>query len=179
MGTNLKPKREVASSNKVTLQPPADSLTALPDSPPAFIAPMQAKLVDRLPAGDQWRYELKLDGYRAIAIKTGSGARLISRNEKDLSGDYPELVDAVRQLPLREGVLDGEVVVLDEEGKPSFQALQNVGRSKRERLIYFAFDLLNLESKSLLSLPLVERARLLASVLAKAPPRVRLAGFLV
>jgi hypothetical protein len=51
------------------------------------------------PAGDQWRYELKLDGYRAIAIKTASGVKLISRNEKDLSGDYPELVKAVRQLP--------------------------------------------------------------------------------
>ena len=81
---------------------------------------MQAKLVDRLPTGDQWRYELKLDGYRALAIKTTAGVRLISRNERDLSGAYPELVEAVRQLPVREGVLDGEIVAVDVAGKPLF-----------------------------------------------------------
>jgi bifunctional non-homologous end joining protein LigD len=114
---------------------------------------MQAKLVDHLPVGEQCRYELKLDGYRVIAIKLASGVKLISRHEKDLSGDYPELVQALSLIPIREGALDGEVVVLDESGKPSFQALQHLGRTKRERLLYFAFDLLNLHGKSLLSLP--------------------------
>jgi bifunctional non-homologous end joining protein LigD len=139
---------------------------------------MQAKLVDRLPVGEQWRYELKLDGYRVIAIKLASGVKLISRHENDLSGDYPELVQALGLIPIREGVLDGEVVVLDDSGKPSFQALQHLGRTKRERLLYFAFDLLNLEGKSLLSLPLAQRKSLLGTRLAKCPPRVRLADFL-
>jgi bifunctional non-homologous end joining protein LigD len=73
----------------------------VPDAPPAFIPPMQAKLVDRLPVGEQWRYELKLDGYRALAIKTGSGVKLISRNQKSLSGQFPEVVEAAGLLPRR------------------------------------------------------------------------------
>jgi ATP-dependent DNA ligase len=67
---------------------------------------MQTKLVDRLPVGEQWRYELKLGGYRAIAIKVARDVKLISRNEKDLSGDYPELVEAFEDLriPPRETI---------------------------------------------------------------------------
>jgi bifunctional non-homologous end joining protein LigD len=79
-----------------------------------------------------------------------------------------------------EGVLDGEIVAVDEAGKPSFQALQFVSRAKSAHAstLYFAFDLLNLERKSLLDLPLVERKRLLERVLFKYPPRLHYAGFL-
>jgi bifunctional non-homologous end joining protein LigD len=154
MATGLRTKREPFATRRKEAARPGqgiDLLSALPDVAPGFITPMQAKLVDNLPVGDQWRHELKLDGYRVIAIKTTSGVKLISRNEKDLSGDYPELVKAFEDLSLREGVIDGEIVVLDDLGKPSFQALQHLGRTKRDRLLYFAFDLLNLERKSLLS----------------------------
>jgi bifunctional non-homologous end joining protein LigD len=141
---------------------------------------MQCKLVDRLPSGDQWRYELKLDGYRAEAIKTSAGVRLISRNQKDLSTAYPEIVEAFERLPIREGVFDGEIVAVDPSGKPSFQQLQHLGQPGREGppLFYFAFDLLNLEGKALLSLPLVERRQLLESVLLEGPPALRIAAFL-
>jgi bifunctional non-homologous end joining protein LigD len=162
-------------------QPIPDSpLSSLPDSPPAFIPPMQAKLVDRVPVGEQWRYELKLDGYRALAIKTANGAKLISRNEKELSRNYPKLVDAVRLIPFREGVLDGEIVAVDAAGKPSFQALQHQSRLERDRysVFFFVFDLLNLEGKALLSLSLLERKRLLEVLLQKPPRQVRLVGFL-
>jgi bifunctional non-homologous end joining protein LigD len=94
---------------------------------------MQAKPVDRLPAGDQWRYELKLDGYRALAIKTDTGVRLISRNETNLSAQFAELVEAIGQLPMRAGVLDGEIVALDAAGRPSFQALQHLRSPRRGR----------------------------------------------
>ncbi|MFO1499495.1 MAG: non-homologous end-joining DNA ligase [Verrucomicrobiota bacterium] len=162
-------------------KPSAKSLAILLDASAAFIPPMQAKLVDRLPAGPGWSYELKLDGYRALAIKVGGAVRLISRNEKDLSRDYPEIVEAVAQLAaMRKGVLDGEIVAVDDAGRPSFQALQHVpapGRKGR-RIVYYAFDLLNLDGKSLLSLPLAERKRALEQVLESAPPTVRFVPFL-
>src|SRR5262249_3985945 len=122
-------------------------LASLPNASPAFVEPMKCKLVDRLPAGEQWRYELKLDGYRALVIKSRAGVRLISRNKKTLSNDYPEIVEAVQTLPLSKGVLDGEIVAVDETGKPSFQALQHAATPRRtpRPIYYFAFDLLNLE----------------------------------
>ena len=134
MATRLRTKREPLAQSQKAGRPPVqeiDRLSSLPDVAPGFIAPMQAKLVDRLPVGEHWRYELKLDGYRAIAIKMASGVKLISRSEKDLSADYPELVQALSLIPIGEAVPDGEVVVLDEYGKPSFQALQHLGRAKR------------------------------------------------
>jgi bifunctional non-homologous end joining protein LigD len=157
-----------------------DALAGLPHAPPAFVEPMQAKLVDCLPEGEQWRYELKLDGFRVLVIKTATGVQPISRNRKSLSEQFPQLVEAVRKLPKREGVLDGEIVAVDEAGQSSFQALQYLGRPRTARgsILYFAFDLLNLEGKSLLGLPLVERKRLLERVLFKCPHRLRYAGFL-
>jgi bifunctional non-homologous end joining protein LigD len=141
---------------------------------------MQAKPVDQLPVGEQWRYELKLDGYRALAIKTAAGVKLISRNENDLSAVYPEIVAGVRLLPLRQGVLDGEIVAVDEAGRPSFQMLQHLGSPGRNSrpILYFAFDLLNLDGRSLLSLPLAERKRLLEDVLRTASPNIRFVPFL-
>ena len=141
---------------------------------------MKAKRVDCLPSGEQWRYELKLDGYRAEAIKTSTGVRLISRNEKDLSSDYPEIVEDIRRLPMRQGVLDGEIVAVDASGKPFFQKLQHLGKPGHTSrpILYFAFDILNLEGKPLLSLPLLERKRPLERVLRNARSHVRFVPFL-
>lgn len=81
----------------------------------------------------------------------------MSRNKKELSSDYPEIVEEIRELPMKAGVLDGEIVALDASGKPSFQDLQQApAPSRRPRpIFYFAFDLLNLEGKALLTVPLV------------------------
>ncbi len=134
----------------------------------------------RLPSGPDWRYELKLGGYRAEGIKTPDRVRLISRNRNDLSAAYAEITDAVSQLSLRHGVLDGGIAAVDAAGKPSFQRLQHAGPAdgNARPIFYFAFDLLNLEGKSLLSLPLLDRKRLLEQVLRKAPAQLRFAGFL-
>jgi ATP-dependent DNA ligase len=107
-----------------------------------FIEPMLLLRTEKLPEGPDWICELKLDGYRSLAIKNGGKVQLRSRNDKDFNRRYPGLVKALASMP-DETVIDGEVVALDEEGRPSFNTLQNcsVGAS----LHYFIFDLLVLK----------------------------------
>src|SRR5262245_36479476 len=89
-------------------------------SSPSFIEPMQALLIKKLPEGDGWLYEIKHDGYRALAFKDGKDVRLISRNNKPFS--YPRLLDSLKLLAVEQAVLDGEIVALDEKGRSSFQS---------------------------------------------------------
>lgn len=130
-----------------------------------FIAPMSPTLVKRLPEGAAWSYELKFDGYRAIAVKRGAEVCLFSRNEQRL--DFPSLVAAVGRLPCENAVLDGEVVALDAEGRPTFQLLQH-GNSREKVIQYYLFDLLMLDGESLLSRPLSERRMRLERLLKGA-----------
>ena len=103
-----------------------------------FIQPMLLQQVQSLPEGPNWAYEVKLDGYRALAIKTNGKVLLRSRNNKDFNAKYPGIVMALASLP-DETVIDGEVVALDQTGRPSFNALQNLGAS-RAIVVYFVFD---------------------------------------
>ena len=114
---------------------------------------------ESLPEGSDWQIELKLDGYRALAIKTGGKLQLRSRNDNDLSGRYPSIVKALSSLP-DETVVDGEVVAFDESGRPSFNSLQNYG-SARTPLFYYAFDLLVLAGQDVMREPLEKRGKLL------------------
>ena len=94
-------------------------------APVGFIEPMLLQHTERLPSdGGRWAYELKLDGYRAIAANTGAGVRLWSRNANDFTKRYAAIARALAKLPSHT-VIDGEVVALDGEGRPSFNALQN------------------------------------------------------
>jgi bifunctional non-homologous end joining protein LigD len=138
-------------------------------SAPQFVAPMSATPVDTLPDGDEWLYELKLDGYRAIAIKDGSRVRLFSRKAKDLTGDFPAVVDAIGRLAAHSLVLDGEIVALDAEGRPSFQRLQH--RTGQPPIVYYAFDLLHHDGATLARLPLEERKRQLEMILGDSGVR--------
>jgi len=126
-----------------------------------------------LPEGD-WLYEVKLDGYRALAFKDGKDVRLISRNNKPLN--YPQLLDSLRLLAVEQVILDGEIVPLDEKGRSSFQLLQLFKSSGDVPLVYYAFDLFFLEGKDLRKEPLTARRKLLAQVLEKAPENIRLSG---
>src|SRR5436190_19732859 len=90
-----------------------------------MLRPMLATSHGDLPVGAEWTYEVKWDGYRALAIKDGAGVQLVSRNQKDLTAEYAAIVAALRGLPASSFVLDGEIVALDAEGRPSFQALQH------------------------------------------------------
>lgn len=109
-----------------------------------------------LPAGRQWTYEVKWDGYRALAIKNGARVQLLSRNQKDLTRDYPAVAAAIAQLNTPALTLDGEIVALDADGRPSFQALQH-RRTGALAVAYFAFDVLEIDRKSLLGTPLDAR----------------------
>jgi bifunctional non-homologous end joining protein LigD len=141
---------------------------------PAFVEPMKAKLVAQPPAGSDWLYEIKFDGYRALGLCGESEARLLSRNQKDLGAKFPDVLAALEDLRVRDAILDGEIVALDAAGRSSFQLLQafELG-DERPPLFYYAFDLLRHEGRDLRREPLHARKRLLAAVLADAPPILR------
>jgi bifunctional non-homologous end joining protein LigD len=101
-----------------------------------FIEPMKALVVRDLPAGD-WLYEMKFNGYRALALKTAEDLRLISRNGINFGDDYPQLIDALKSLSVKQAIIDGEIAALDDEGKSSFQLLQSYGKAKQTPLVYF------------------------------------------
>jgi bifunctional non-homologous end joining protein LigD len=138
----------------------------------AFIEPMKALRVQDLPAGD-WLYELKFDGFRALAFKAGKEVRLISRNRTNFDNDYPQLIDALKSLTAKQATIDGEITALDDKGRSSFQLLQSYGKAKQTPLVYYAFDLLFLDGMDLCSRPLIERRKLLAKLLKKAPLNIR------
>ena len=138
---------------------------------PAFIEPMQALSVAKLPEGD-WLYEVKFDGYRALAFKDGKNVRLISRNNKPFN--YPQLLDFLNLLAVEQVVLDGEIVALDDKGRSSFQLLQDFKSSEGIPLVYYAFDLLFLEGKDLRKEPLSAGRKLLAQLLKNPPENIRI-----
>jgi DNA ligase D-like protein (predicted ligase) len=125
---------------------------------------MTALLVQQLPEGERWLYEAKLDGYRALLIKDGPSVRLISRNEKDLSANYAHLIAAGTRLHARSAVLDGEIVALDENGRPSFQALQHRSAHTGHVVVYYAFDVLHVDGQDVTAEPLDVRRALLPAV---------------
>jgi ATP-dependent DNA ligase len=120
-----------------------------------FIEPMLLLRTEKLPEGHEWQTELKLDGYRALAFKTGGKVHLRSRNDNDFNGRYPGLVKALATMP-DETVIYGEVVALDADGRPSFNTLQNYGSSTAP-LHFFMFDLLVLKGKDVTAEPLQRR----------------------
>jgi bifunctional non-homologous end joining protein LigD len=134
---------------------------------------MKALGVKEIPHGD-WLLEIKLDGYRSLAILRGGQAELWSRNRNSLSSEYPEIVAALKKLKCKDAILDGEIVALDETGRPTFQLLQGLGQSaKRPPLFFYVFDLLRLKGKSLLQMPIEERKAALAGLLAAAPAEIK------
>ncbi len=114
---------------------------------------------EKLPEGAEWLSELKLDGYRSLAIKSGGKIQLRSRNDNDFTVRYPGIAAALKTMP-DETVLDGEVVALDVEGRPSFKTLQNYG-SGVAPLHFFIFDLLILKGKDVMGETLTKRRELI------------------
>ena len=135
---------------------------------PHFVEPMAALSVGALPEGPEWSYELKLDGYRALIIKDGTSIRVRSRNDKDLMPMYPAVAAAGRRLQAEQAVIDGEIVAIDEQGRPSFQALQHRGTHPDHTIVFYAFDLLHLNGQSTTALPLKARRTKLVRVIDKS-----------
>jgi bifunctional non-homologous end joining protein LigD len=142
---------------------------------PLTFSPQLATLVQEAPAGEGWIYEMKFDGYRVLARVEGEDVRLFTRNGNDWSARMPRLRDEVRALGLASAWIDGEVVVLDDHGRPSFQKLQNAFDARSTQgLVYFVFDLPHFGGHDLTRVPLIERRRVLEDALASgASPHVR------
>jgi bifunctional non-homologous end joining protein LigD len=133
---------------------------------PAWIAPQLATLVAAPPPGDAWVHEVKLDGYRILLRVARGRVRLLTRNRQDWTERFPAAVEAASRLPVKEALLDGEIVVFDAAGVSSFQALQQaVGRGAGRSLVYVAFDLLFLDGRDLRPEPLLARKKELARLL--------------
>lgn len=151
--------------------------------PPSHPEAELATLVTSPPEGDEWLHEVKFDGYRMFAIIADGRVRFRSRNDQDWTRQLAELREAVTALPLRQAVLDGEVVVLDEHGISRFQLLQNaLGREAgRSSLIYYVFDILHLDGRDLRELPLDERKAILHKLIptTKQTGQVRYSDHLV
>ncbi len=124
---------------------------------PVFVEPMASKLVTTLPEGPDWLYELKFDGYRALIIKTADAVEIRSRNNRDLSEMYPGIKAAAARLRADHAVIDGEIVALDSEGRPSFQVLQHRSAHANHHVAFYAFDVLHLDGRGLLDEPLQKR----------------------
>jgi len=129
-----------------------------------FIHPMLAREVDRPFDDPDWIFEIKWDGYRAIAEKSGDRVLLYSRNGQSFLERYPAVASAVGRIRA-DAVLDGEIVVLDNKGRSDFQFLQHYAGNPDKPIQYQVFDLLSLQGKDLTHLPLVERKKLLKKII--------------
>lgn len=132
-----------------------------------FVEPMECEIVSKLRDGSEWVYEVKLDGYRGIAVKSDNKISLFSRHRKSFNQKYPYIVEALGDLP-NGTVIDGEIVALDDSGRPEFNLLQNYRRDS-DRIRYFVFDVLCHKNRDVTRLPLVERRELLRSLKFQSP----------
>ncbi len=142
---------------------------------PQFIEPMECLAVPKLPDAHGWVYEIKLDGYRAEAIRTADGVTFYSRNGKSLNKKFPYIVEALGELP-PDTIVDGELVALDNAGRPEFNRLQNYS-GKAPHIRYFVFDVIVLKGRDLTHVPFSERRKLLGT-LELSNERVRVSEYL-
>ena len=146
-------------------------------APLRFIPPMECLEVDRIPEGDLWQYELKLDGYRTIAVKQNGEVDLFSRNGKSFNLKFPAVVKSLETMRTKRFILDGEVVALDERGRHSFALLQKI-KTSRASLRFYVFDLLHIDNVSLTQKILEKRRKRLEDEFVVLPQAVQLSPIL-
>lgn len=134
----------------------------------SFIEPMKAQLTDQ-PAFDSndWIFEIKWDGYRAIAEINAGTTKLYSRNGLTFDKAFLKVFNSLKSIT-KNSILDGEIVVFDEKGKPNFQKLQNYKSNDKYLIQYYVFDIVALEGKSLTNLTLIERKKILQKLLPES-----------
>ena len=179
-GTPSNQRSEIGNQKSPGVKEDLERLKGAEKRPmPSAIHPMLATLVDEPFDDEDWLFEIKWDGYRAVAFLDGGEVRLVSRNQNDLTGQFRELADLAQYIKAGTAILDGEVVALDEEGRSSFSLMQQrtgighggkrVGPRRTEvPILYYAFDLLYLEGYDLMRVDLEERKRLLAGIVANS-----------
>jgi bifunctional non-homologous end joining protein LigD len=133
----------------------------------AFIEPMECLAVSKLPKTVGWLWEIKLDGYRAEAVKSAGHVYLLSRRQKSFNKQFPLIREALAELP-NNTVVDGEIVALDESGRPDFNLLQSF-RAAAKHMHYLVFDVLMLNGEDLTSLPLIHRRSRMQSLVFSSP----------
>lgn len=161
-------------SNRTSV--PNLELEKLPVSDMKFVEPMLAKPVSELPEGSNWRYEIKWDGYRALSINDGRRAALLSRRNNSLESNYPSIAAGLSTLE-NGCILDGEIVALDVDGKPSFNLLQH-HKENAQALVYYVFDVLAFRGRDVRQLKLSERRGVLEEILQTPRDPVRLSPIL-
>src|SRR5215471_13176476 len=151
---------------------------------PRTVHPMLATLVDNPFDDQQWLFEIKWDGYRAVSFIHDGRAKLVSRNQNDLTGEFPEIAKAAGRLEIESAMLDGEIVALDEEGRSSFSLMQqrtgmtHPGKARGAKdltvpIVYYVFDLLYLNGYNLMRVPLEQRKELLAQIVPRGDGLLR------
>jgi bifunctional non-homologous end joining protein LigD len=140
---------------------------------PAKPSPQLATAVTRPPKGPGWLFEPKLDGYRVLCRVEDGDVKVLTRRGNDWTKEFGSIAEAVRKLPCKAGLIDGEAVVLDSHGVSSFQRLQNALKGDNTRIELVAFDLLHLDGWDLKSVPLIERKALLERLLESSPASIR------
>jgi bifunctional non-homologous end joining protein LigD len=151
-----------------------DLSAAIPEPQPAFIPPMRVTLASHAFTNDSWLFEVKWDGYRVEAVVRDGAVRLLTRNGNDARDYFPGLLDPPTWIAASDAIVDGEVVALDPRGRPDFGVLQErISAARADRrcsgLVFEVFDLLHLDGRSLLGVPLEERKKLLRLVLREGP----------
>ena len=147
--------------------------SARTDEFPHFIEVMKAATVEHPPSGE-WFYEIKFDGWRALALCASGRVKIMSRNRKDMTEQFPDLARALVALDLGDSILDGEIVALDAHGRPSFQLLQAYrSAAKSPALFYYAFDLPRYKGRDLRNRPVEIRKEVLREVIPASGELIR------
>lgn len=171
--TGLKKNPNKIKKQKIDLDLP-------PSTMPKTISPQLATLVDKPPSGEDWLHEIKLDGYRILAFKNGKQVRLVSRNNKDWTNQFQTIMKAVEEIPIPKLILDGEIVLFDEQNRSSFQLLQNsLETADDQPFIYYVFDLLYYDKWDVRSLSLLERKALLEPLLTIKTPNLHFSDYIL
>jgi ATP-dependent DNA ligase len=144
-----------------------------PASPPAWIKPQLAKLVEKAPDGPDWLHEIKFDGYRMHARLDGGRVQILTRRGNDWTDKHPAVAKAVAGLPVRNAYLDGELCGVLPDVRTAFNLIQNATDTGQGSLVFVLFDLLHLDGDDLMALPLMDRKTRLASLLEGAPDCLR------
>ncbi|KPM15948.1 DNA ligase D [Citromicrobium sp. WPS32] len=153
--------------------------------PPKFAKPQLATLVDEVPTGNGWMHEIKFDGYRALIAVSGKDVTVWTRNQKDWTDKFGPLAEAIAALDLPPALIDGEIVALDKDGNPDFSTLQSVlkrghgSQGPKDKLAFFAFDLLQVDGEDLTGHSNIERKERLEALLRDTEPPIHVAEHII